>query len=994
MMLVCPSCRHDNREGARFCEGCGFSFAAVPAPGMEQRRTVTVLFCDLAGSTALGETLDPERLRALLARYFERMKAIVERHGGSVEKFIGDAVMAVFGVPVVHEDDALRALRASLEMREALPGLGLEGRIGVMTGEVVTGTEERLATGDAVNVAARLEQAARPGEVLLGQPTFVLVREAVEVEPVEPLVLKGKAEPVPAYRLLRVGEVERRHGGLFVGRERELGLVREAWERVRAERCCELVTVIGDAGVGKSRLAAELLASVEARVFHGRCLPYGEGITYWPVVEVLKQLDLLPSDKVAAIAIRSLLGESEAATSAEEIAWAFRKTLEQAAAERPLIVVFDDIQWGEETFRDLIEHVALLSSGASILLLCIARPELSELHPAWPVTLRLEPLGDDDVEELIAERIPGELRERIARAAAGNPLFIEEMLAMAGEVEGEVVVPPTLRALLAARLDQLETAERSVLERGAVEGEIFHRGAVQALAPEETQVTPRLAALVRKQLIRPDRALLAGEDGFRFRHLLLRDAAYDALPKAMRADLHQRFASWLEEHATELVELDELLGYHLEQANSYRAELGLPEDAELGARARRRLTAGGHRAVRRQDYGAAVSLYERAAALVPPTEFDVALETELGEALLWEGKLDEALRRADALAERASAAGDRVGELCGRIRGAVFRLNLEPAGATEKLAAIVEQALPVFQAAGDDLALYIAYSALAEVAWMRCEMDAGLKVYERAFAHAQQAGYSPAADLATRAWCRFAGPTPVSELLAWLDENEWRAGRDQFFRAYRAWALAMLGRFDEARAILTDARAEQAERGGGLLLANLTAFESVAVELLAGEPAAAAEFGAEGFRLLEELGDQSRMSAAAGNLAQAFYASGRLDEANTWSGRAAELGASDAAFSQMLWRPVRAKVLARRGEHSEAERLARETLAIGEATDDLNGQGDTYADLAEVLLLAGKPAEAAAALEQALERYERKGNLASAQRTQARLAELRAAAPH
>jgi class 3 adenylate cyclase len=385
-----------NSEGARFCEECGFSFAVALTGTREQRKTVTVLFCDVTGSTALSEALDPERLRALLARYFERMKEIVEGHGGSVEKFIGDAVMAVFGVPAVHEDDALRACRAAVEMREALPELGIEGRIGVMTGEVVTGTRERLATGDAVNVAARLEQAAEPGEVLIGQPTLALVGDGVEVESLEPLQLKGKAEPVPAHRLLwvRADALEPGREARFVGRERELMLVREVWGRVRAEQRCELLTVVGEAGVGKSRLVAEFLGSVEATVVRGRCLPYGEGITYWPVVEVLKQLGLLASDEAAAVAIRSLLGESEAATSAEEIAWAFRKTLEQAAAERPLVVVFDDIQWGEETLRDLIEHVALLSSGASVLLLCMARPELTERHPAWPVTLRLEPLAD------------------------------------------------------------------------------------------------------------------------------------------------------------------------------------------------------------------------------------------------------------------------------------------------------------------------------------------------------------------------------------------------------------------------------------------------------------------------------------------------------------------------------------------------------------------------------------------------------------------------
>jgi class 3 adenylate cyclase/tetratricopeptide (TPR) repeat protein len=941
---------------------------------------VTVLFCDLTGSTALGETLDPERLRALLARYFERMKAIVERHGGSVEKFIGDAVMAVFGVPLLHEDDALRAVRAAVEMRDALPELGLQGHIGVMTGEVVTGTAKRLATGDAVNVAARLEAAAQPGEVLIGQPTLALVREAVEVGPVEPLELKGKAKPVPAYRLLRVRDApERRHAAMFVGRERELAAIRDAWERVRAGRRCELVTIIGDAGVGKSRLVAEALASAEATVIRGRCLPYGEGITYWPVIEVLKQLDLLPPDEAAAAAIRSLLGQSEALTSAEEIAWAFRKALEHAAAERPLVVVFDDIQWGEETFRDLIEHVALLSSGAPILLLCIARPELSERHPAWPVTLRLEPLGDEEVDELIAERIPGKLREKIARAASGNPLFIEEMLAMAAEAEGEVAVPPTLQALLAARLDQLETAERSVLERGAIEGEIFHRGAVQALAPDETQVTPRLAALVRKQLVRPDKTQLPGEDAFRFRHLLIRDAAYDALPKATRADLHERFASWLEQHGAELLELDEILGYHLEQAYRYRSELGMPVDRSLAVAARRRLTAGGQRAQLRADYAAAVRLFERAAALIPPAEIDLALELDLADAL-FETDPGDALRHAGSLAERASAAGDRVAELCGRIKEGVCRISLEPEGATEKLAALVEQALPVFEAAGDELALYTAYSALGQVANMRAQMDAMLNAYEQADAHARRAGL-PYELSRWRAYASYWGTTPVSELLALLDEQEARGGPNLILRLYRGRALAMLGRFDEARAILAEARAELADRGGGMPLATTKTHASVEVELLAGDPAAAAEFGEEGCRLLDELGEQSVLSTAAGMLAQALYALDRLEEADGWAGRAAELGASDDAYTQMLWRQVRAKVLARRGEYAEAQRLAREAVAVGEETDMLDAQGGTYADLGEVLSLAGRPQEAAKALEQALARYERKGNVVMAGRT-------------
>ncbi|HEY8771976.1 MAG TPA: adenylate/guanylate cyclase domain-containing protein [Candidatus Limnocylindria bacterium] len=992
-MPACANCGFNSEAGFRFCPSCGAGLTAA-APSREQRKTVTVLFCDLTGSTALGETLDPERLRALLARYFESMKTIVERHGGSVEKFIGDAVMAVFGVPLLHEDDALRAVRAAIEMRDAIPELGLQGRIGVMTGEVVTGTAERLATGDAVNVAARLEAAAEPGEVLIGQPTLALVRDAVEVGPVQPLELKGKAEPVPAYRLVSVRDApERRHEAMFVGRQRELAAVRDAWQRVRTDKRCELVTIIGDAGVGKSRLVAEALASVEATVVRGRCLPYGEGITYWPVIEVLNQLDVVPADEAAALAIRSLLGESQAVTSAEEIAWAFRKTLEHAAAQRPLVVVFDDIQWGEQTFRDLIEHVALLSSGAAILLLCLARPELSERHPGWPVTLRLEPLGDNDVEQLMAERIPVKLREKIAHAAGGNPLFIEEMLAMAAEADGEVVVPPTLQALLAARLDQLETAERSVLERAAIEGEIFHRGAVQALAPEETQVTPRLAALVRKELIRPDTSQLVGEDGFRFRHLLIRDAAYDALPKAMRADLHRRFAIWLEERGAELVQLDEIVGYHLEQAYRYRAELGMADDPMLAAAARHRLTTGGHRAQLRTDYGAAVRLYERAAALVPATEIDLALEAELGEALYWAGNGVESQRRAVSLAERAAAAGDRVGELCGRVRESLLRTFLEPEGATEQLAALIEEALPVFRAAGDDAALYIGYSALGQVGNMRGQMDAGLEAFELAATHAQQAGMAHE-ELGWRSTLRFMGTTPVVEMLAWLDANEPREGRNYWLRENRAKALAMLDRFDEARAILADSRMVLAERGSGILLGTTVAMDSVEVELWAGDPAAAAEFGAEGCRLLDALGEHSVLSTAAGMLAQALYSLDRLEEADGWVSRAMELGASDDALTQMLWRQVRSKVLARRGDFDEAYGLAREAVAVCERTDFLDAQGDVYADLAEVLLLGGRRKEAGAALGQALERYQRKGNIVSTRHTRARLAELEESASH
>jgi class 3 adenylate cyclase/tetratricopeptide (TPR) repeat protein len=996
---VCASCGRESRDGARFCEACGAALSAPPPPAREQRKTVTVLFCDLTGSTALGEALDPERLRSVLAAYFERMKSIVERHGGTVEKFIGDAVMAVFGVPLLHEDDALRAVRAAAEMRDALPGLGLHGRIGVMTGEVVTGTEERLATGDAVNVAARLEQAAPPGEVLIGRPTFALVRGSADVEPVEPLALKGKAEPVPAYRLLHVRDApERRHDASFVGRERELAVVRDAWERVRAGRQCELVTVVGEAGVGKSRLAAELVGTFDASVVRGRCLPYGEGITYWAVVEVLKQLDLLPPDEAAAGSIRALVGETDAATTADEIAWAFRKTLEHAARDRPLVVLFDDIQWGEETFLDLVEHVALLSSGAPILLLCLARPDLVERRPAWPdlrerrdshpVTLRLEPLAADLVHRLIPESVEPGLRERIVRAAGGIPLFAEEMVAMAAETAGHVVVPPNLQALLAARLDQLETGERGVLERGAVEGETFHRGAVQALAAGDAQVSRRLAGLLRKQLIGPDKAVLAGEDGFRFRHLLIRDAAYDSLSKALRADLHERFARWLEERGAELVELDEILGYHLEQAVLYRAELGLPDERDLAAEARSRLAVAARRADARQDYRAAARLYERAASLIPAGATELELETDLARALFEIGRADEARSRTRSLGERAAAAGNRVDELCARIQEAKLRMFVDPEGASEAVAALVPAALPVFEAAGDDVALFLAYMALADVASLRGQMDATLEATEQALVHAQRAGRLQT-FVGWRATARLFGTTPVTELLAWLDEHELPGRWQQSLRRDRAQALAMLGRFDEARSILDEVRAKLSDRGAAIALATTTSMAAVEVELLAGDPAAAAALGEEGCALLEELGTAAFLSTAAATLAQALYAAGRLDDAEAWASRAAELGSSDDVATEMLWRQAKAKVLARRGDHGEAERLAREAVARGEQTDVLEGQGGAHLDLAEVLALAGRPGDAAEALERALERFERKGSVVSAQRARGRLAELR-----
>ena len=741
-MQICVSCGRESEGEFRFCPYCAAPLA-TEAPAREQRKTVTVLFCDVTGSTALGESQDPEALRALLVRYFERMKGIVESHGGTVEKFIGDAVMAVFGVPVLHEDDALRACRAAVEMRDSFPELGINGRIGVTSGEVVTGTAERLATGDAVNVAARLEQAAASGEVMVGAETLALVRDAVVAEPVEPLTLKGKSEPVRAFRLISAhGEPARSFATPMVGRERELRRLRDAFAQAVHDRSCQLFTVLGAAGVGKSRLATEFLAGVEARVVRGRCLSYGEGITYWPVVEIVRQLDTLP-DGDAAVPVRALLGEADSATSSDEIAWAFRKLLEQEANERPLVCVLDDAHWAEETLLDLVEHIADLSRDAPILLLCMARPELLEKRPGWgggkwnSTTVLLEPLDAAETERLLEElggADPG-LRERIVNAAEGNPLFLEEMLALVhASGDSDVTVPPTIQALLAARLDQLDPAERAVLERGAVEGRVFHQSAVQALANGEPQ-TPRLIALVRKQLVRPDTPQFAGDEAYRFRHLLIRDAAYDALPKAVRADLHERFADWLEERGADLVELDEILGHHLEQAARYKAEVEQP-DTVLAERAAERLAAGGRRALARGDEHAAVSFLERSLEFTRALRLDVLLEVDLAQALGSNPR--EAAAIAERAAERAAVDADHAGEALARVVSARYRLEFEDT--VDALDALVRAAVPLLEEAADHAGLVHVSNAASEVANHRGHWEERGKSLERAFHHARLAG--------------------------------------------------------------------------------------------------------------------------------------------------------------------------------------------------------------------------------------------------------------
>ena len=716
-------------------------------------------------------------------------------------------------------------------------------------------------------------------------------------------------------------------------------------------------------------------------------------------MEVLRQLETHPSrldlDPPAADALEALLGHG-GTSSTDEIAWAFRKLLEAVAAEEPVVAVFDDIQWGEDVFLDLLEHVAFLSARAPILLVCMARPELLDRRSGWGGVLRLQPLDPDDAQTLMETRIGGldlgeDVRERILRAAGGNPLFVEEMAAMVQTSgDGEVDVPPTLQALLAARLDQLDRPERSVLERGSIEGEVFHQGAVQALTPEDPQLTNQLTALVRKELIRPDRPLLAGEDAFRFRHLLMRDAAYKGLPKAQRAELHEQFADWLAEHGLGLVELDELLGYHLEHAYRYRLELGQTDahGRELATAAGERLKGAGRRAIELHDHPAALALFERAADLLPDELRDGRFEIELGWARFNTGHGTEVMPGLAEAAERAAATGNRIAELGLRLDHAGYRLVFEPTeSAANRLRELAAEALPVFEAAREDWGLAITWSSrlLAEEHHGRSWADVGAAA-ERVVEHARRAEWPSMINFgnAYLIQAQYYGATPVEECLRWLDEHPDAERRNVL--PHRDRLLAMLGRFDEVRRLHAGVADRIAELGVVRLRTYLT-LRRFDVAMLEGDMSRAEAAARETCETTEVTGELGNFMSFCCNLAQALLALGRDDEAETWLERGRETAPSEERIPQMLWRQAQGKVLARRGELQEGERLVREAVALGAETDMLNAHADALIDLAEVLALGGR--DTRPELERALALYERKGNVVMVDRTRSELAVAR-----
>ena len=748
-MKTCPSCGRENAEDARFCSACGTALDVASL--REERKVVTCLFCDLVGFTARAESMDPEDVRRLLQPYHARVRAELERFGGTVEKFIGDAVMAVFGAPVAHEDDPERAVRAALAIRDSLAEEGeLEVRIGITTGEALIALGARpdagegMASGDVVNTAARIQTAADPGRILADETTYHATERAIEYGTTEPIVAKGKASPVPVWEALRararVG-VERVGGATLVGREQELTLLRETLARVTRERRPQLVTLIGVPGIGKSRLVYELFQSIESGAFdlvfwrHGRSLPYGEGVTFWALSEMVKaQAGILDSDSPEQAAeklreaVRTFVSDTAEADWVErhlrplagleaEETWAgdrrgeafaaWRRFLEAIAEERPLVLVFEDLHWSDDVLLDFVDYLVEWAGAVPILALCTARPELLSRRPGWgggkvnSSTILLSPLSEQETSTLVHELlgrsvIDADVQARLLEHAGGNPLYAEEFSRMLTARPCEVVLPETVQGIIAARLDTLDSEEKQLLQEAAVVGRVFWLG---ALGGERWKLVESLHSLERKEFVsRSRRSSVAGEDEYTFRHALVREVAYEQIPKAERPGKHERTATWIEslgrheDHA-------EMLAHHYGSALDYGRTTGA-DVATLTGAARAAFRVAGDRAFVLHAFAQAALFYER------------ALE-------LW----DEDGAPAELLVRhgRALAVGD-----------------------DERGTAVLEQAADRLLEAGDAEAAAEAHAFLTEALQQRGRHDDAYRHMEKALALVRDAPASPA----------------------------------------------------------------------------------------------------------------------------------------------------------------------------------------------------------------------------------------------------------
>jgi class 3 adenylate cyclase/tetratricopeptide (TPR) repeat protein len=1070
-MAACPNCGAENPAGARFCNGCG---NALEQESSERfRKTVTILFSDVVDSTGLGERLDPETLSHVMTDYFEGVRPVIERHGGTLAKFIGDAVMAVYGLTELHEDDALRAVRTAVEMRETLArlnedfqrqyGVVLATRTGINTGTVAGKglvPDRNFVAGDAANTAARLQQSAEPGEILLAEPSYRLVRGSVEAEPVASVELKGKQWPVAAFRLVKLvsmAEPAPRLDAPLVGRQDTLAQLEWAFDRAVTERSCRLISILGAPGIGKSRLAHEFVVRLgeQATVVRGRCLPYGEGITFWPLAAMVKQAAgiregdgaedavaklttvLEPDDDPRTVAetiaqLTGLRGTRGAVEAVQEIGfetegfWAVRTLFARLARDRPLVAVLDDAQWAEPTLLALVEHVAHHAASVPILLLCVGRPEFLERQPDWGqslergTTLRLEPLDEAASDRLIAELL-GEaksldVRDRIAETAEGNPLFVEQMISMLID-EGLLVeeggrwvavgdldtirVPPGIHALLAARLERLDADERAVLGRAAVIGQIFYVGALEVLAPPAlvSRIPSLLRELVHKELVRPGHSDFEDEGAYEFRHLLIRDAAYESLSKESRADLHARFAEWFEGRAGDRsAEYAEIVGWHLEQAHRYLSELGTlgKQRDELARRAADRLAAAGWTASARGDVSAGVTLRSRALALMPAdAPHRPQVLADLGEALLWRGRFDEADRALAEAVELAERAADERTRIRSRLSQLRLRFQVDPAADYEQLEAEALDTATLCESNGDDFGAARAWRVVYWARWGQCQLERMRPAAERAFEHDRRARdpHYPQLDLVGVLVSLVWGPAPASQALVQgqeiLEQMRGHRGAEAFAMCFLGQVRGMLGQREAAREMILRGVADRRELGD-LPGAAMSYGEGLGyfVEMVCGDWLAAERELRQGYDELASMGDKNYLAITAGWLAHCLYRQGRYDEADDFAGICEKSAAKSWIAAQVLWRGARAMLHARGGDVATGEALARQAVDLALRTDRVDTQTDALMDLAEVLVVSGRRVEAVPVVADALRRYEAKEVRPAAARARALLEEL------
>ena len=939
----------------------------APIEEAGERRLVSVLAADIPTEE------DPEVLRGLLRRVLAAATDAVARHGGELERFGPEGLVAVFGANGSREDDALRAVRAAVELHEAA-----EVPVGVATGDAVIGGEPRVA-GSAVRRAAGL---ARTGKgVLVGPRTLALVREAVTVEEaagIARVLTVHPARPVP------------RDDTPLVDRTEELARVRAAL----AAGPAATFTVVGEAGIGKSRLARELVRSFEGAVLVGRCASYGQGATFLPLADALRGVDaaatLAGSDDAALVVTRiaALEGAVQAPGTLGESYWAVRRLLESLAAVRPLLLVLDDVHWAEPALLDLVDYVDARVGEAPLRILCLARPELLDARPGWTAhSLTLEPLGDQETRELVGAtaELEDAARERIVELAEGNPLYAQQLTAFAAE-SGKALepgaMPATIDAVLAGRLGRLDAHERATLQRAAVVGRVFSRGAVAALAPPDLAVDAHLLALARRGFVKALPDPLPGDDAYRFHHGLLRDAAYVTLTKDQRADLHERVAAWLDRDGPGD---DALVGYHLEQA----AELH--PDPDVTEAAGERLGRAGYRAAARGDTSAAGTLLERSVTLLPSGARRAELLWELAIQRRLAGRPDAANALDDAGSE-AGRHGDR--RVAARVAAerAAWGLGTGAVSPEEALTPAAE-AIAILEEADDLRGQGRAWLTIAGAHNFRCEMARMGEAHAHAESCARQIGFSTAASIGGQSASLLYGPTPApSAISACFDllERADLAGRANVLASLGA-LHGLIGRYSEADDLLAESRAAYLEVGMAMPLHNSWSHAAFSVARLSGRLDEAETIARTSMDALLKLGETAWVATRAAQQADLALDHGADTSASKLATLAKRHASRHDVLVQILVMRIQARLKARRSDAVAAERRARRAVRLSEQTDDLSARADTLVALAEVLLLGGREADASEAAAEADALYEAKENLAGRDRARALLSTVQAA---